>query len=142
MRIRCAFNSIRFECASKAHRNERHVKGPLIIFCQQLWEAKVEWDEPLTGDLLSRWKQLLAMLQCTEVVTIPRCVYHGFDTTRPVYFNLVGFCDASSKAYAAVVYARMQDDSRFIVEFLSAKTRVTPISGSSIPCLELFYWPS
>ena len=78
------------------------------------------------------------MLQSTEVVTIPRCVYHGFNTTRPVYFNLVGFCDASSKAYDAVVYARMQDDSRFIVEFLSAKTKVTPISGSSIPCLELF----
>lgn len=107
------------------------------IFCQQLCEAKVEWDEPLTDNLLSGWKQLLAMIQNTQVITIPRCVYHGFDATRPAKFNLVGFCDASSKAYAAVVYARIEDESHVVVEFLSAKTRVAPMGGSPIPRLEL-----
>lgn len=77
------------------------------------------------------------MIQSTQVITIPRCVYHGFDATRPAKFNLVGFCDASSKAYAAVVYARIEDESHVVVEFLSAKTRVAPMGGSSIPRLEL-----
>lgn len=49
----------------------------------------------------------------------------------------VGFCDASSKAYAAVVYFRLEYEDSVDVKFLAAKTRVAPIHGSMIPRLEL-----
>ena len=47
--------------------------------------------------------------------------------------RLVGFCDASAKAYAAVVYLRVGDESCVNVKL----TRVTPIIGVTIPRLEL-----
>lgn len=49
--------------------------------------------------------------------------------------NLVGFCDASSKAYAAVVYLRFKDESSGFVgaQLITAKTRVTPVGGMTIP---------
>lgn len=47
----------------------------------------------------------------------------------------VGFCDASSKAYAAVVYFRLEYEDSVDVKFLAAKTRVAPTHGSMIPLL-------
>ena len=64
------------------------------------------WDAPLTGDLLREWDQLLSLLQGLESLVIPRCYFSDIpDCPKPV--RLVGFCDASAKAYAAVVYLRI-----------------------------------
>ena len=104
------------------------------IFCQQLCVAKVGWDQPLTDQTLVRWKQLLAMLKGAKLITIPRCVYHSTSLGRS---RLVGFCDASGKAYAAVVYLQIEDEGAAKVRFLASKTRVTPVSGMTIPRLEL-----
>ena len=46
-------------------------------------------------------------------------------------------CDASSKAYAAVVYLQIVVDDNVSVTFVAAKVRVTPIKSVSIPHLEL-----
>ncbi len=106
------------------------------IFCQQLCEAKVGWDEPLSGCLLEKWDQLLLMLKGAKAVTIPRCLYR--DVSRPLQSaRLVGFCDASTKAYAAVVYMRFESEARVDVKFLATKTRVAPVGGITIPRLEL-----
>lgn len=105
------------------------------MFCQQLCESKVRWDEPLTGSLLDKWSQLLSMLQDTRIMIVPRCVY--CHPANPIKSTLVGFCDASVKAYAAVVYLRMQYETHTTVHFLASKTRVTPIGGVTIPRLEL-----
>ena len=102
--------------------------------CQQLCVAKVGWDETLSGPSLERWNQLCVMLQGTKIITIPRCVHHAIS---PNTMRLVGFCDASAKAYAAVVYLRLEDDDTVDVQFLAAKTRVTPVLGVTIPRLEL-----
>ena len=59
-------------------------------------------------------------------------------TTRAIQtVRLIGFCDASSKAYAAVVYLWIETDENVSVTFVAAKTRVTPIRAVSIPRLEL-----
>ena len=50
--------------------------------------------------------------------------------------RLIGFCDASLKAYGAVVYLRLEGESQVYVSFVVAKTRVTPL-GNIIPRLEL-----
>ena len=50
----------------------------------------------------------------------------------------IGFCDASSKAYAAVVYFRLETEAHQVsVKFVAAKTRVAPVGGATIPRLEL-----
>ena len=104
------------------------------MFCQQLCEAKVGWDDPLLDQHQEKWSQLLSMLKGARTISVPRCV---FQTTSPKNARLVGFCDASAKAYAAVVYLRLEDETCVDVKFLAAKTRVTPVLGVTIPRLEL-----
>ncbi|KAJ2939053.1 hypothetical protein O0L34_g10242 [Tuta absoluta] len=48
------------------------------------------------------------------------------------------FCDASSKAYSAVIYWRFtRSDGRVLVCFVASKSRVSPLRPISIPRLEL-----
>ena len=103
------------------------------MFCQQLCEAKVGWDDPLSDELLKRWNQLLMMLKRAKTITIPRCVY----IASPKVMRLLGFCDASAKAYAAVVYLRSENEDHVDVKFIAAKTRVAPVLAATIPRLEL-----
>ena len=64
--------------------------------------------------------------------------YYYKEVENPVKSSqLVGFCDASAKAYAAVVYLRMETYSQVHVQFVCAKTRVAPVTKMSIPRLEL-----
>ena len=44
--------------------------------------------------------------------------------------QLVGFCDASSKPYAAVVYVRIKSRESVDIKFVTAKTRVAPAVGN------------
>ena len=110
---------------------------PVIIlfkmFCQQLCEVGVGWDDPLTDDLLERWRQLHSSLYGASVITIPR----SYISRQHESARLVGFCDTSTKAYAAVVYLRLEHDTNVYVRFVAAKTRVAPQKGMTIPCLEL-----
>jgi hypothetical protein len=49
-----------------------------------------------------------------------------------------GFADASSRAYAAVVYLRdVQSNSNFQVSLICAKTKIVPVKTITIPRLEL-----
>ena len=106
------------------------------MFFQCLCEAGVGWDAPLTGDLLKEWKQLLSSLQGPESLVIPRCYFSDIpDCSKSV--RLIGFCDASTKSYAAVVYLRIEGEAQVCVRFIAAKTRVAPLGGMTIPRLEL-----
>ena len=93
------------------------------MFFQRLCVDGVGWDDTLTEDLLEEWKGLLSALQGPESLAIPRCYFNG--PTKSV--GLIGFCDASAKAYAAVVYLRLEDEEHVVVRFLAAKTRVGPL---------------
>ena len=104
------------------------------MFYQQLCEAKVGWDDPLSDEILERWSQLLSMLKGARLISIKQCVNQ---LANPKVAWLVGFCDASSKAYAAIVYLTVEDGDSVDVEFLAAKTRVAPVHGITIPQLEL-----
>ena len=108
----------------------------LKMFCQQLFKEKIGWDELLTGSHLERWKQLLSTMKESRVITIPRCLFSN--VSPPLNsVRLVGSCDASTKAYAAVVYLRLESEEDVDVKFIAAKTRVTPVGGMTIPRLEL-----
>lgn len=105
------------------------------IFFQKLCESKVDWDEPLPANLISQWERLLRALEGpTTVLTVPR--YYANSTEGTSTLQLCGFCDASTSAYAAVVYLRIEGESRVCVQFVAAKTRVSPSVKFTIPRLE------
>ena len=98
---------------------------------QDLCQSKIEWDEPLSGELLSKWKSLLSSFQST-VVTILR--YYSWSSVKDSdKHSIFGFCDASSQAYAAVVYVRVESIVGNSVEFVAAKTRVPQLEGKQFP---------
>ena len=67
-------------------------------------------------------------------MTIPRCYSWSLDKASSKH-SLFGFCDASSRAYAAVVYVRIETDVGNSVEFVASETRVSPVEGQTIPRL-------
>ena len=95
------------------------------------------WDDPLTGSLLDSWKQIINDLQAMKPIRVPRCYFSYFSHDGPSY-ELHGFSDASSKAYAAVVYMRSaHQNGKIEVALVASKTRVAPMKRQSIPRLEL-----
>ena len=102
---------------------------------QDLCLSKIDWDEPLAGELLSKWKSLVTGFH-SVMVTIPRCYSWSLSKSSGKY-TLFGFCDASSRAYAAVVYMRIETNVGSSVEFVASKTRVSPVERQTIPRLEL-----
>jgi len=113
--------------------------APVIICFKMLFQelciSGIAWDEPLSGDLLARWKWLVSGFQGV-ITSVPRC-YFGLLGKEGNCCSLVGFCDASAGAYAAVVYLRIEGSAGTTVSFVVSKTRVSPISQQSIPRLEL-----
>ena len=114
--------------------------APVIIrfkvFVQELCESKVEWDQPLAGKLAQKWKSFVVSLQESQSMSIPRSYLTGVHQEVESHC-LCGFCDASTRAYAAVVYLVMKTSADTVVRFVTAKTRVAPIQTQSIPRLEL-----
>ena len=106
---------------------------------QRMCEGQLDWDEPLAGELLTEWERLNSDLQQFNPIKIPRCyqtraITEGNAVTS---FSLQGYCDASKKAYAAVVYLQMEDVNGVYNQFVCSKTRVAPVKKISIPRLEL-----
>ena len=110
--------------------------SPLIIkfkiLFQKLCESKVDWDQTLTGALVQEWKTLITDLQ---PISLPRSYFANVNGEVASY-ELYGFCDASVKAYAAVVYLVLKTEDTF-VRFVVAKMRVAPLQAQTIPRLEL-----
>ena len=96
--------------------------------------SKAGWDEPLSGELLKKWN-LLASNFHGAALNIPRCYSWSLEQEIQCC-DLLGFCDASSQAFAAIVYVRMGTSAGKSVEFVVAKTRVSPAKGITIPRLE------
>ena len=106
------------------------------ILLQRLWEAKLNWDDPVPEDLLEVWAQWRSELHVLCDMYVPRCYSpHRFSVSD---MQLHGFCDASEEAYGGVVYIRLTDPVGNVhTEIVMAKTKVSPIRRISIPRLEL-----
>ena len=104
------------------------------ILLQDIWDAGIDWDEPLSGDLLTTWEHLLSELMKAPPLSVPRCYFA--EIPSPTCYSLRGFCDASSKAYAAIVYLRAESVEGIKIRFVTAKTRIAP-RKQTIPRLEL-----
>jgi len=78
------------------------------ILMQQLWEDKVDWDDPVPSRIQNAWIQWRSELPLLSQKCIPRCY---FNKSQPRSMEIHGFADASEVAYAAVVYLRITDES-------------------------------
>ena len=91
------------------------------ILMQQTWVRGLDWDQPLPDDIKNTWTDLRTGLSVIQGTKIPRAVIAGI----LVMLQLHVFCDASEKAYAAVINSRASDQLGHVtVSILSSKTRV------------------
>ncbi|XP_036148010.1 uncharacterized protein LOC118647349 [Monomorium pharaonis] len=105
------------------------------IFMQELWRLQINWDEALPPPSSTRWAIIYRNLSHLNGLKIDRWTGRGSDTAR---CEVHGFADASTAAYAAVIYMRVISLSGDItVKLLIGKSQVAPLKPMSVPRLEL-----
>lgn len=133
--------------------------GPIIViakmFMQELWSLQIGWDNMLPQTQLEKWNKFLEKLALMGRLTVSRCLYAKNCTN----IELVGYADASLKAFGCCLYLRVFRHSKGVVDelpvggasgidsergslvkcgLLCSKSRVAPIGRSlTIPRLEL-----
>ena len=105
------------------------------VMLQDLWKLKLAWDEPVPESIARAWKDWRDDLPLITAHPIPR--YHLVRGKEVRSLQLHGFSDASDSAYAGVVYLRATyTDTTISTALPLAKTKVTPICGSTTPWKE------
>jgi len=105
------------------------------ILMQELWLAQTNWDDPLPADINKRWETYQENIAKLSDIRIPWWVHRCQENLG---VEIHGFADASTRAYAAVVYIRvLQSMTEIFTHLLIAKTKVAPIKTISIPRLKL-----
>ena len=107
--------------------------GPVVTFMkcfiQTLWAEKLDWDDTLSPTLAEEW---LAFTSRMSVLSDLRIKRHIVTCERDI---LYGFCDASTKAYGAVLYNHCP--AAKVTRLMISKSKVAPLKTQSIPRLEL-----
>ncbi|XP_059222185.1 uncharacterized protein LOC131996637 [Stomoxys calcitrans] len=103
------------------------------IIMQQIWMEKTDWDEIISPSTLSQWRLFQDNYLLINQIRVPR--WFQYIPNSKIQFH--GFCDASEKAYAAVLYVRIEVNDSIATNLVLSKTRVAPIKTLSIPRLEL-----
>lgn len=106
----------------------------LKILLQKIWISHGNWDDPLSPPLLDAWKNFVQELPLLADLKIPRYI----SSPHVINYQIVAFADASTAAYAAMVYLRITcDDGSIFINLLRAKSKVAPLKTISVPRLEL-----
>ena len=71
------------------------------VFIQNLWNFKLPWDQSLPANVMESWNHITTLFKQIPLVKVSHFV-GGLDESTP--YQLLVFCDASIKAYAASVY--------------------------------------
>ena len=101
---------------------------------QDICAAKLNWDDTLSEELLTKWnvaEEITTTLHSS--VLLQQFHWIHFLHMCLASYSLIGFCDASQKAYATVVFLRMRSADNLV----ASRTRVAPLGTQTIPCLEL-----
>lgn len=106
------------------------IRAKLLI--QELWQQQLEWDEPLSPELSSRWHEIAASIREAATITFPRRFFPNSEA-QPTVPYLHVFADASPKAYGAVSYITSGDQCSLVM----AESRVAPLKKLTLPQLEL-----
>lgn len=106
------------------------------IHFQRLWEQGIQWDDPLPPNIEENWLAWRKNLHQISSLRIPRC-YTPLDADI-LSRQLIGFSDASERAYCGIVYLRSLDTAGGVhMSIVIAKTKVAPLKTISLPRLEL-----
>ncbi|XP_063839096.1 uncharacterized protein LOC135088143 [Ostrinia nubilalis] len=107
----------------------------LKILFQDVWKANVEWDESVSSDISEKWIKIKSEIDIINQYQIPRWL----QTKHRDRIELHGFCDASKKAYACVIYCKIiKPNNESSVTLVAGKTKLVPLNKTtSLPRLEL-----
>lgn len=103
------------------------------ILFQDTWLNGVKWDEILPPPIAERWQKWISELLDLENIRIPRWV--GISPSTDIEIHV--FCDASERAYGAVLYIRYVQDNAINVRLVCSRNRISPIKKITLPRLEL-----
>lgn len=78
------------------------ILGKILI--QNLWQLKIDWDEVVTEEIESKWKQYWKEIKLLEQFRIDRWIGSSSDIRIEVH----GFADASTIVYGAAIYIRVE----------------------------------
>lgn len=97
--------------------------GPVILIAkmlmQDLWRLQLEWDEPLPQTELETWNRFVSELLTINTIKIDRHVM----TNEKSICDIIGYCDASQKAYGACIYlCDFNDDGCHYKRLLCSKS--------------------
>ncbi|XP_026323275.1 uncharacterized protein LOC113232713, partial [Hyposmocoma kahamanoa] len=108
------------------------IKAKLLF--QKVWMSETEWDEKLPAEITKEWENMRQDLPNINKLTIPRWL-HCINNELEIH----GYCDASEKAYACVLYSRVKSENGcYITTLITAKTKVAPLSKKvTLPRMEL-----
>ena len=114
---------------------------PVTIKLKEMFQIlcveNINWNDELEGDMRNKFNSIIFDLQRLQDVKLPRCLFET-KAAKPTEFEVHGFSDASSTAYAACVYLLTRyDDGSVCVNLIASKSRVSPIKKQTIPRLEL-----
>jgi len=105
------------------------------LFMKKLRTDKCDWDERISDEYVSEWKDISEQLERISAYHLLR--YIGITAeSNSVQYRLVCFCGASAVAYATVVYLHQSAGDTYKTDLLFSKTRLAP-HGTTIPRLEL-----
>ncbi|XP_036146040.1 uncharacterized protein LOC118646695 [Monomorium pharaonis] len=105
------------------------------IFMQQLWRARIGWDEQIPDDLFHNWSRLYTRLSHLNNLHLSRWTGITAETSQ---VELHGFADASTLAYAAAVYLKVTSATgQITISLLAGKSKIASISPLTVPRLEL-----
>ncbi|XP_046803840.1 uncharacterized protein LOC124419256 [Lucilia cuprina] len=112
--------------------------GPVIVVAkmimQRIWQDQINWDENLKVSTLAEWEKFVTSYHEVNSIQIPRWVHYEPESSVELHV----FSDASEKAYAGVIYVRVETPrGKIYSHLLTCKTKVAPIKSVTLPRLEL-----
>ena len=110
------------------------------ISMKEIVKLKVGWDEEVPTEIKDSWVRMLKELIDSPPLVFPRRIFASPEKDTMPHIELVGYWDGSMDAYCAVIYARSLASTSppvWSTQLVTAKCRVTPVQGLTIPRSEL-----
>ena len=99
------------------------IMGKIIL--RKVVSSTVDWDEPLTGQIIEEWNSWRLNLPELETLRIPRVIVPHLSETDSR--ELLIYCDASELAIAAVCFLKVTSkDSNTATGYVLGKTKLPP----------------
>ena len=114
------------------------VVTPLKIVVQDCWKEKLGWEEEVNQDFRRHVEEILKGFSGGNLLRVNQWLGVTPSQQEDMRLSLHVFTDASSRAYAAAAYLRVEDvEGKVTVNLVASKCRLAPPNGDTIPRLEL-----